>query len=149
MREHAKRVPLAAGEHHLRVDEGRTTLCKFGAFHEHGRRTATAGLLLLHQRQRLLARFHVDREQRGDQRLQRAALGAVQHFRRQVFIFEIGDEFAELTAHGHGGYLSDFFRGNGSLRQTRKIIPRRRSCALRHPVDARKITATRPGRKDI
>ena len=57
--------------------------------------------LVLHQRQGLPAGWHVVRDQRGGQRLQRDALGAVCHGRRQVFVAKVGDERGEVAAEGH------------------------------------------------
>ena len=67
--EHAERVPLAAGEDHLRIDEGGAALGEFAAVAEHGCDAAAAGLFLLHQREGLPARRHVVRDQRRGQRL--------------------------------------------------------------------------------
>ena len=98
MGQHAERVPLAAGEDHLRIDKGGPGLGEFAAVAQHGRGPAAAGLFLLHQRQRLPARRHVVRDQRRGQRLQRDALGAVHDRRRQVVILEVGDKRGEFPA---------------------------------------------------
>ena len=58
-------------------------------------------LLVLHQRQGLPAGRHIVRDQGGRQRLERHALGAVCHGRRQVFVAEVGDKRGEVAAEGH------------------------------------------------
>ena len=103
MGQHAERVPLAAGEDHFGVDERGAGLGELGAVAQHGRDPAAARLLVLHQRQGLPAGRHVVRDQRRGQRLQRHALGAVRHRRRQVFVAQVGDEPGEIAAEGHGG----------------------------------------------
>jgi hypothetical protein len=69
-------------------------------------RIAVPGLLLLHQRQRLAAGEHVAADQRRGKRLQRHALGPVNHLGRQVLIAQPGDKGGELAAQRHGGVLS-------------------------------------------
>ncbi len=105
MGQHAERVPLAAGEDHLGVDEGGAGLGQLRAVDEHARDAAAARLFLLHQRQRLLARRHVVRDEGGGERLQRHPLGAVDHGRRQIFIGEPGDKGGELAAQRRHGLL--------------------------------------------
>ena len=103
MGQHAKGVPLAAGEDDLGVDEGGAGLGQLGAAAQHGPGPAAARLLLLHQRQGLAARRHRMRDERRPQRLQGDALGPVNDRRRQVLVAEIGDEGGELAAQRHAG----------------------------------------------
>jgi len=77
--EHAERVPLAAREYHLRVDEGRAGLGEPGAAAQHGGNARTTLLLFLHQRQGLPACRHGVRDQCGGEGLQDDALRAVDH----------------------------------------------------------------------
>ena len=106
MGEHAKRVPLAAGEDHFRIDEGCAAFGESAAVAEHGCDPAAAGLFLLHQRKRLSARRHVAGDQSRCQRLQRDALGPVHHVNRQIGVPQVGDERRELPAQRHGCFLS-------------------------------------------
>ena len=101
MGQHAERVPLAAGEDHLGVDEGGAGLGEPGAVAQHRGDPRAALFLVLHQGERLPAGRHVVRDQRGGQRLERDALGAVDHRWRQIVVAKVGDERGEVAAQGH------------------------------------------------
>jgi hypothetical protein len=105
MGQHAERVPFAAGEDHLGVDESGPGLGQLRAADEHARRPAPARLFLLHQRQRLPARRHVVRDEGRGERLERDALGAVDHRVRQIVVGEAGDKGGELAAERRHGLL--------------------------------------------
>src|SRR6202521_3326532 len=73
---------------------------------QYGGGTTAAGLLLLHQRQCLAAGRNVAADQRRGKRLERDALGPINHRRRQVLIAQPGDKGGEFAAQRHGGVLS-------------------------------------------
>ena len=127
--QHAEGVPLAAGKDRLGIDKGGPGLAELGAAAQHRRRTAAAGFLFLHQRQCLPARRHPVRHQRRGERLQGYPLGAVDHRRRQIIIFEVGDKGGKFPAQRHGGFLADKEFPRASLAQ----LPRgpETACACR------------------
>ncbi len=107
MGQHAKGVPLAAGKDRLGIDKGGAGLAELGAVAQHRRRPAAAGFLFLHQGQCLVGCRHPVRHQGRSERLQGDALGPVDHRRRQILVFEIGDEGGKFPAQRHGGSLAE------------------------------------------
>jgi hypothetical protein len=98
MGEHAEGVPLAAGEHHLRVRERSAATSDLRARHHDGAAVADAGFLFLDERHRLLCRRRLRSEQCGCQVLQRDPLGTVDNGRGQILVAQTNDPLRELPA---------------------------------------------------
>ena len=98
MGQHAEGVPLAAGKNHLGIDESGSGFRKPCAVAQHRSGPAAARLFFLHQRQRLTAGRHVAADKCRGERLERYALGAVDHLGRQVLVAQPRNKAGEFTA---------------------------------------------------
>ena len=88
VRDHTERVPFAAGEHHLRVDEGSPGTRERASVDKHSGIAGAALLLVLHQANGLFRLGKPIAEQTGRQGLQRHAASAVLNLGRDVRIGE-------------------------------------------------------------
>ena len=98
VREHAEGVPLPARQHHLRVGERRAAPGDLGPRHQDGGAARHAGLLAGHEPHGLLTGGHLGPEERGREVLERQALGAVHHGRRQILEAQPHHPLRELPA---------------------------------------------------
>jgi len=98
MREHAERVPLASGEHHFGVGEGRAALGRLCASDHDGPAVFDAAFFVRHETDRLLPCRHLGADERRRQVLQRESLRAVHDGRWQVLVAQSHHPVGELTA---------------------------------------------------
>ena len=101
MGQHPERVPLAAGEDRLGIDEGGAGLGELRAVAQHGRARRRRPPLPPASAPVPAAAAGMSRaDQRRSQRLQGHALGAVDHVGRQVFVFQDRQRTRQIRGSG-------------------------------------------------